>query len=35
VTDSVAAQLLRLPMWIGLTEDDQQHVVTQLRAALR
>ncbi|MGO4153371.1 dTDP-4-amino-4,6-dideoxygalactose transaminase [Cupriavidus sp. YAF13] len=34
VTDSVASCLIRLPMWIGLTSDQQSHVVSVLAQAL-
>jgi dTDP-4-amino-4,6-dideoxygalactose transaminase len=34
VTDSVSERLIRLPMWVGLTEDHQQRVVNVLGAAL-
>jgi dTDP-4-amino-4,6-dideoxygalactose transaminase len=34
VTESIAARILRLPMWIGLTETHQATVVESLRRAL-
>lgn len=34
VTESTARQLLRLPMWVGLSEDQQVRVVEELRGAL-
>jgi dTDP-4-amino-4,6-dideoxygalactose transaminase len=34
VTDAVSAQLLRLPMWIGLTAEQQEDVVEALMGAL-
>lgn len=34
VTDSVASRLVRLPMWIGLTPQQQEHVVAGLSQAL-
>lgn len=34
VTDAVFARLIRLPLWIGLSEDDQERVVAALSAAL-
>ncbi|MDW3681736.1 dTDP-4-amino-4,6-dideoxygalactose transaminase [Cupriavidus sp. CV2] len=34
VTDSVASRLIRLPIWIGLTGDQQSHVVSVLAQAL-
>lgn len=34
-TTRCAAQLIRLPMWVGLTEDDQVRVAQALRAALQ
>lgn len=34
VTDSVAERLLRLPLWVGLPEADQRHVVSALETAL-
>jgi dTDP-4-amino-4,6-dideoxygalactose transaminase len=35
VTDDVAARLLRLPMWPGLSERDVEHVVAALAGAAR
>ena len=35
VTDDRAARLVRLPMWVGLGESDQQRVVDTLQAAIR
>jgi dTDP-4-amino-4,6-dideoxygalactose transaminase len=34
VTDAAAAQLVRLPLWVGLTEDDIARVATEVRRAL-
>lgn len=34
VTDAVSERLIRLPLWVGLTEAQQHEVVTQLGAAL-
>jgi dTDP-4-amino-4,6-dideoxygalactose transaminase len=34
VTEAVAERLIRLPLWVGLSEDDQQFVVYKLAAAL-
>lgn len=34
VTDDVAGHLVRLPLWIGLTQAQQAHVVSALRKAL-
>lgn len=34
ITDAVFARLIRLPLWIGLTEEDQRRVVAALTAAL-
>ncbi len=33
-TNSVAARLIRLPLWIGLSEEDQDWIVDQLGAAI-
>ncbi len=35
VTDSVSERVIRLPMWIGLTEGQQVHVAAALEAALQ
>ena len=35
VTESVAQRLIRLPLWIGLHENQQQHIVEVLDGALR
>lgn len=35
VTDNFAQRLIRLPLWIGMTEDMQQRVVATLSAAAR
>lgn len=35
VTDSISERLIRLPLWIGLTLDQQNHVVKTLSSALR
>jgi dTDP-4-amino-4,6-dideoxygalactose transaminase len=35
VTDSASARLIRLPLWIGLTDAQQDYVADTLRAALR
>jgi dTDP-4-amino-4,6-dideoxygalactose transaminase len=34
VTDDVSERLLRLPLWVGMTEDDAAYVVEALRRAL-
>lgn len=34
ITGDVAARLIRLPLWVGMTEDDVEGVVTALRNAL-
>jgi dTDP-4-amino-4,6-dideoxygalactose transaminase len=34
VTDDVSERLLRLPLWVGMTEDDAAHVVDVVRRAL-
>jgi dTDP-4-amino-4,6-dideoxygalactose transaminase len=33
-TNSVAARLIRLPLWIGLSADDQDWTVDRLGAAI-
>jgi dTDP-4-amino-4,6-dideoxygalactose transaminase len=35
VTCSVAERLIRLPLWIGLTQTQQDHVVETLQTCLR
>ena len=35
VTDSLAARLIRLPLWIGLSENQQQRIVEILTTALK
>jgi dTDP-4-amino-4,6-dideoxygalactose transaminase len=34
VTDAAAAQLVRLPLWVGLTEEDVARIVAEVRRAL-
>jgi dTDP-4-amino-4,6-dideoxygalactose transaminase len=34
VTDAAAARLVRLPLWVGLTEDDVARIAAELRRAL-
>ena len=34
-TESVAARLLRLPLWVGMTEDDVSRVADRVERALR
>lgn len=34
VTDSISARLIRLPLWIGLSEEQQQRVIDELKNAL-
>ena len=34
VTDSIASRLIRLPLWIGLTREQQDLIVSVLSAAL-
>ncbi|MHA7681472.1 dTDP-4-amino-4,6-dideoxygalactose transaminase [Cupriavidus sp. PET2-C1] len=34
VTDSIASRLIRLPLWIGLTSEQQDYVVAELAVAL-
>jgi dTDP-4-amino-4,6-dideoxygalactose transaminase len=34
VTDAAAARLVRLPLWVGLTEDDVARIAAELRSAL-
>jgi len=34
VTDSISARLIRLPLWVGLSETQQEHVVSVLMQAL-
>lgn len=34
VTESISERLIRLPLWLGLTSEDQEHVVHELRKAL-
>lgn len=35
VTDSIAQRLIRLPLWVGLTQPQQERVVSVLEGALR
>ncbi|MNL47044.1 dTDP-4-amino-4,6-dideoxygalactose transaminase [compost metagenome] len=34
VTDDIALRLIRLPLWLGLAEDDQVYVAEELRKSL-
>jgi dTDP-4-amino-4,6-dideoxygalactose transaminase len=34
-TESLAARLLRVPLWVGMTEDDVARVADRLERALR
>mgnify|MGYP000701399861 CR=1 FL=1 len=34
VTNDSSARIIRLPLWIGLQSDQQEHVVTTLRSAI-
>ncbi len=34
VTDDIASRLIRLPLWLGLSEDDQVYITDMLREAL-
>jgi dTDP-4-amino-4,6-dideoxygalactose transaminase len=34
ITDSISERLIRLPLWIGLTLDQQDYVVQSLSSAL-
>jgi dTDP-4-amino-4,6-dideoxygalactose transaminase len=34
VTDDIASRLIRLPLWLGLAEDDQVYVAEELRKSL-
>lgn len=35
VTDDIASRLIRLPLWLGLSEDDQAYVADMLKRALQ
>lgn len=34
-TDDLSARLVRLPLWVGLSPDQQEHIVSTIAAALR